>query len=266
MTDGTYPTGGSGGYQPQGGVPTPAPAPAPVETWTLVASTGDLHFGQSNYAYAVYGNTVTHGRWPLTPQGYQAAFQTYEAHRQSLAHGIAYTTTGYQDPVRLGLPTEPVIKSKSYAAPLSYVGSTRRIAAWANGTGNRNPSMTVVAWVVAAIALIVVWAFLLVWYSIIFGLFGIFVIPYRLVRRSQRKSTHVQQTTLATQQAMLQQMQAQQQAMVQQAWAQQPVQYRQQAHYPQQQLQHPPQQVQYPQPGVMPPGAPPSIGQYPPQQ
>jgi hypothetical protein len=252
MTDTSYPNGGYGDSQPQG-VPNPVVPQTQIEAWTMVASTGDLFFGQSNQAYAVYTSTVTHGRWPLTPEGYQAAFQTYEAHRQSLAHGIAYTATGYQDPVRLGLPTEAVIKSKSYAAPLSYVGSTRRIVAWANGTGNRNPTMATIAWVAAILALIVVWAFLLVWYSIIFGLFGVFVIPYRLVRRSQRKSTHVQQTTLATQQAMLQQMQAQQQAVLHQMQAQQP-------------MQQPQQPLQYPQSGAFPTNAPPAIGQDPLQQ
>jgi hypothetical protein len=260
MVDSGFGTPGAGGgqYQPAA-APQSVPTPTPAESWTMVASTGDLFLGQSNLAYAVYSSTVTHGRWPLTPEGYNYAYQTYEAHRQSLAHGLAYTATGYQDPARLGLPTEPVIKSKSYAAPLSYVGSTRRIIAWAGGVERRNPAMQTVTWVAAILALLVVWAFLLVWYAIIFGLFGVFVIPYRLVRRSQRKNTHVQQTTLATQQAMLQQMQAQQQALAQQIRVQQPAQYPQQLQYPQ-------QPVHYPQSGVLPPNAPPAIGQYPPQQ
>ena len=143
--------------------------------------------------------------------GYRYATETYQAHAQSLAHGIAYTATGYQDPARLGLPTEAAIKSTTYASPMSYIGSTRRILAWAKKTSERSPSMMVVVWVAAAFAFLFMWSFLVIWYFIVFVLFGIFMIPYRLVRRSQRKALHVQQTTLATQQAMLQQMAGQQQ-------------------------------------------------------
>jgi hypothetical protein len=204
-----------------------------------LAQAGNLTLSQSAHEYAVYDAVNTFGRWPVTAEGYSYAFQTYEAHRQSVAHGIAYSATGYQDPARLGLPTEAKIKSKSYAAPLSYVGSTRRIVSWASGTERRSPAFAVLTWVLASIALVLVWTFLLIWYVIIFGLFGVFVIPYRLVRRSQRKSTHVQQTSLATQQAMLQQMSVQQQILAQQIQGQQ---------------QPYPQPVLYPQPGVLQPG------------
>ena len=71
----------------------------------------------------------------------------------------------------------------------------------------------------------------------IFGLFGLLMIPWRLIRRSQRKNLHVQQTSLATQQAMLQQMATQQQQ----------IQRQQQGHFP-------------PPPGqIVPPNAPPAI-------
>ena len=231
-------------------LPNPVPATAPaqaVETWTAVASANGLVLGQSEQAYAVYDQTNTFGRWPLTADGYRYATETYEAHRQSLAHGLAYTATGYQDPARLGLPTEAAIKSKTYASPLSYVGSTRRILSWAQKTTERSPALNVLTWVGAILALLFMWSFLVFWYFVIFVVFGVFVIPYRLVRRSQRKNMHVQQTSLATQQAMLQQMTAQQQLLAQQQIAAQQ------------------QSLQMPQPGsALPPSAPPAINQGPP--
>ena len=125
-----------------------------------------------------------------------------------MAHGIAYSATGYQDPERLGLPTEPVMKSQTYASPMSYVGSTRRIVAWAKEAEARNGGLAVLVWSLAILAMLCMWSFLLFWYFIAFGFFGVFVFPFRLMRRSQRKSHHVQRQTLATQQAMFQQQQA----------------------------------------------------------
>lgn len=80
------------------------------------------------------------------------------------------------------------------------------------------------AWVAAVITMLLAWSFILGWYVVIFGLFGIFVIPYRLVRRSSRKTQHVQRTALATQQAMYQQqaMMMQQLAATQSGQHQQP--------------------------------------------
>ena len=198
----------SGLSAPQAGA---TPPQVVTESWTMLASTGGLTMAQSAIEYAVYDGATSYGRWPLTEEGHRYATQTYQAHAQSLAHGVAFTATGYQDPSRLGLPTEAAIKSQTYAAPLSYVGSTRRIVAWANKTSERSPSLKVLVWIAAALAMIFMWSFLATWYLITFGIFGIFVIPYRLVRRSQRKALHVQQTTLATQQAMLQHMASQQQ-------------------------------------------------------
>lgn len=192
--------------------PAPAPAPAvavtsqPHVVWTTLATTGSLVLAQSEQEFAVYDQKNNFGRWPRTEEGYRFASETYRAHSQSLAHGVAYSATGYRDPAAVGLPTDPVIKSKSYSSPLSFVGSTRRLGGWAAKTSKRSPSIGALAWVVAALAMLVAWWFILIWYFIIFGLFGVFVIPYRLVRRSSRKSLHVQQTTLATQQAMYQQM------------------------------------------------------------
>jgi hypothetical protein len=188
----------------------------PHVTWTALATSGTLVLAQSDVEFAVYNDKSNFGRWPRSDEGYRFAYETYNAHAQSLAHGVAYAATGYRDPVAMGLPTDPVIKSKSYGSPLSFVGSTRRLGAWATKTSKRNPSIGVLAWVGAVLAMLVAWMVVLMWYFIIFGLFGILVIPYRLVRRSSRKSLHVQQTTLATQQAMFQQMAMMQQQQQQQ--------------------------------------------------
>jgi GAF domain-containing protein len=63
--------------------------------------------------------------------------------------------------------------------------------------------------------------FVACWYIVVFGLFGVFTFPFRLMRRSQRKSQHVQQVSLATQQAMFAQQQQQMYAQQQALWAQQ---------------------------------------------
>ncbi len=189
--------------QSQGEVLTAEPV-----TWTPIAEDGSLVLVSSDYEYVVHDHNQTYGRWPKTRQNYRTAMETFGAYSQSRAHGVAYSTTGYQDPERLGLPTTPVVESRTYAAPLSYVGSTRRIVRWTKGALQRNPGLQILLWIVTVLALLLSWAFVTAWYLVIFGFFGIFMIPYRLVRRSQRKSLHVQQSTLATQQAMLQQMTA----------------------------------------------------------
>lgn len=213
-----------------------APPQQATQAWTVVASHGALVLGQSANEYAVYDQQNIFGRWPLTSEGYRYAVQTYESHQQSVAHGLAYTVTGYQDPARLGLPTEAVIKSKTYASPMSYVGSTRRIAAWMTKAAKRSPAYAVLAWVFGILAMLIMWVFLVFWYFVVFVLFGVFTFPYRFIRRSQRKNAHLQQTALATQQAILQQMTLQQhQALRQQ------------------------QAAQSPSPTSLPPSAPPSI-------
>jgi Flp pilus assembly protein TadB len=84
---------------------------------------------------------------------------------------------------------------------MSFVGSTRRMVTW--GSRDRSTGASVTVWAAVALGLILVWAFLGLWYFIIFGAFGIFVFPYRLIRRSQRKSAHLQRVQLATMQAMM---------------------------------------------------------------
>jgi hypothetical protein len=191
--------------------------PVAAVKWTVLQAHGGLALAESETEYAVYDQAATYGRWPKNPEGHRFANETFGAHTQSAVHGLAYAATGYQDPARLGLPTTPVLKSQTYASPMSYVGSTRRIVAWAMSMSKRNPGLAVLGWVLAVLTLLIAWAVIGVWYVLIFGVFGIFMFPYRLIRRSQRKSHHIQKTALATQQAMLQQ----QQALLQQQMAQQ---------------------------------------------
>jgi len=170
--------------------------------WRPIMVEGPLIFAQSPREYAVYDGNHVYGRWPLAPEYYAQALNMFQAYRQSYLSGLAYTATGRLGPRAVGLPSTPYLESKSYAAPLSFVGSTRRVIAWTKGVTERNPAMGVPAWIAGGIFLVMAWWFILLWYFVIFGIFGIFVIPFRLVRRSQRKALHVQETALATQQAM----------------------------------------------------------------
>lgn len=105
------------------------------------------------------------------------------------------------------VPDNPVMRKRTYAASLSYVGITRRTTAWVRRVGN-NPASTTAAVVAAVFFLLIMYAFLVLWYFVIFCCFGVLTIPYRIVRRSHRKQEHVQKQQLATMQAMLLQQQA----------------------------------------------------------
>ena len=80
-------------------------------------------------------------------------------------------------------------KRETYASPMSFVGSTRRTARWVH-------SQSAWLWTIAAPALLMFWMFLLVWYFIVFGVFGLIAIPFRSHRRHQRKELAVQQRQL----------------------------------------------------------------------
>lgn len=79
------------------------------------------------------------------------------------------------------LASEKVIIS----APTSFIGSAQRI--W-RITDNSNVPLKWLVIVPTALLLIsIAWTFILIWYFIIFGLFGVFVIPFRLLTRGSRK-------------------------------------------------------------------------------
>lgn len=78
--------------------------------------------------------------------------------------------------------TTPVpVESQSVAAPLSYVGSAQRI--WRLSHNAPRAAFVPISMLMVACA----WIFVTWWYVLIFGVFGIFVIPFRLVTRGQRK-------------------------------------------------------------------------------
>lgn len=103
----------------------------------------------------------------------------------------------------LVVPQTPILAKQTYASPLSFVGSTRRIVAKVKKVSAAGPAIAFLAWTGAVLALILTWTFVLVWTLIVFYLFGFLTFPYRLVRRSQRKQAQVQRAQLATMQAMM---------------------------------------------------------------
>lgn len=78
------------------------------------------------------------------------------------------------------LKSEKVVIS----SPLSFIGSAKRI--W-KITDVDNPAMKVLLSLVAAAFILFAWIFVAFWYVLIYVVFGILFIPYRLMRRSSRK-------------------------------------------------------------------------------
>lgn len=101
------------------------------------------------------------------------------------------------------VPTMPIVAKQTYASVMSYVGITRRTIAWYKRVGSRGALMAWLAAVGAFYWLVQMYVVITVWYLTVYVLFGVFMIPWRLIRRSQRKSQHLQAVQLATMQAML---------------------------------------------------------------
>ena len=78
------------------------------------------------------------------------------------------------------LKSEKVVIS----SPLSLSGSAKRI--W-KITDVDNPAMKMLLSLVAAALILFAWIFVAFWYVLIYVVFGILFIPYRLMRRSSRK-------------------------------------------------------------------------------
>ena len=57
------------------------------------------------------------------------------------------------------------------------------------------------AWVLALTAAAFMWVLVTFWYLVVFGLFGVFVFPFRLMRRSQRRRERIAQQQLETMQS-----------------------------------------------------------------
>ena len=78
------------------------------------------------------------------------------------------------------LKSEKVIVS----APTSFSGSAARI--WKITESDNDLLKWLVLVPIALVLVFMAWSFVAIWYFIIFGLFGIFVIPFRLLTRSGR--------------------------------------------------------------------------------
>lgn len=75
-------------------------------------------------------------------------------------------------------PARPVI----VAAPMSFAGSSQRI--W-------RLTRHSMAWMPLAVLLVALaWIVVAGWYVVVFGLFGLLTIPYRLIRRGQRRRNY----------------------------------------------------------------------------
>lgn len=79
------------------------------------------------------------------------------------------------------LASERVVVS----APFSFVGSAQRI--W-KMTRVDNPIAKLFLALLAIVLIAGAWIFVACWYFVMYVLFGIFFIPYRLLRRSSRKN------------------------------------------------------------------------------
>lgn len=86
------------------------------------------------------------------------------------------------------------IERRTYSAPLSYVGSLRRLTSWG---GRFHGWPAVGTWTLVVFALAAMWTVVTAWYLLTFGLLWFFVIPFRLMRRSQRRREHLAEMQLA---------------------------------------------------------------------
>lgn len=80
-----------------------------------------------------------------------------------------------------------IVTKQTYASPLSYAGSTRRLLAWARKRRWR--------WPITIVAILLAWTVVTGFY-VTFAFFFWAIVPFRLIRRHQRKSLAVQQAQL----------------------------------------------------------------------
>jgi hypothetical protein len=74
-----------------------------------------------------------------------------------------------------------MVEKPIVSSPLSFSGSTRRL--WRPVTRADSPAAKIGLGVLVVLALMLVWTFILCWYLI----FGLLVVPWRLIRRGQRR-------------------------------------------------------------------------------
>ena len=81
---------------------------------------------------------------------------------------------------RSSLGSEAVILE----APFSYVGSTKRTLRWFKYHQAKATWLLMLEYIGLVLWLLVAWAFVTAWYLV----FGLWLVPYRLIRRSARKN------------------------------------------------------------------------------
>lgn len=80
----------------------------------------------------------------------------------------------------------------AYSSPLSFSRSTAAVVGWGHGAaGGRHWAVGIAVWTAVAVATMAAWFAVATWYLLIFTAFGLWVIPYRLIRRGQRRRKDV---------------------------------------------------------------------------
>ena len=79
------------------------------------------------------------------------------------------------------MSTKPASASYSISAPMSFAGSAHRI--WGITTRHSNPWLTAALGTLAVVMILTAWTSIFCWYL----MFGLMVVPYRIMRRGQRK-------------------------------------------------------------------------------
>lgn len=80
------------------------------------------------------------------------------------------------------------------AAPLSFTGSTQRL--WRPVTRQKAAAGKILLGSLVALALVFVWTLIICWYLI----WGLWVVPYRLIRRGQRRQRYLEREVAQLQQ------------------------------------------------------------------
>lgn len=86
-----------------------------------------------------------------------------------------------------------MVSQRTYASPMSFTRSTKSTVVWARRTLDRNPApwFRIIVGTGVVLILALMWSFLVMWYMLAFFFFGLWVIPFRLIRRGQRRRNDV---------------------------------------------------------------------------
>jgi hypothetical protein len=75
------------------------------------------------------------------------------------------------------------MKKDVVAAPMSFAGSVGRIGNMARNSNSTGGVRGVIVWPVAVMLIMLAWVVIAMWYLF----FGLWLVPYRIVRRGSRK-------------------------------------------------------------------------------